>query len=149
MPLVQSTGSYSVGRDCQVVLMHPLAPGGRVDLPNVTGFMANQVTVNVKSDRLDGVQLAAELPKGWAGEFDADRGNNGLDVLFAAIEAAWYSTGNTPTAIIFQYVLEPDGSTTTFQYTQASLKLSAAGHWQGDQIVKQKISFEAWRRNKV
>ena len=115
MPISQAIGSYSVGRDCTVVLMHPLAPGGRVDIPNVTGFKSQQVTASVKADRLDGTQLAAELPKGWTGEFDFDRGNPAVDALFAAIEVQWYQTGTIQVATIYQYITEPTGATSTFQ----------------------------------
>lgn len=147
MPIVQAIGSYSIGRDCNIVLMHPLAPNGRVDIPNVTGFSAKQVTASVKSDRLDGQQLAAELPKGWTGEFHFDRGNVAVDALFAAIEAVWYFNGSVPVATVYQYIAEANGSVSTFEFTRAALKYTDAGAWTGDQIVKQQISFEAAARN--
>jgi hypothetical protein len=52
---------FSVGRDCQLVVMGPF---GRVDLTHVTGFESRQQTHPIRIDRIDGVQLAAELPKG-------------------------------------------------------------------------------------
>ncbi|CAG4921608.1 unnamed protein product [Acidocella sp. C78] len=52
-------------------------PFGRVDLAHVTGFEVSQVTQSVRVDRLDGVQLGAELPRGWQGSFLLDRGTLG------------------------------------------------------------------------
>ena len=61
-----ASNTFSVGRDCQLVLMGPY---GRIDLTHVTGFEARQLTAPVRVDRIDGTQLAAELPKGWEGAF--------------------------------------------------------------------------------
>lgn len=54
--------AFSVGRDTQLVVM---GPNGRVDLSHVTGFESRQITNPIRVSRLDGTQLAAELPKGW------------------------------------------------------------------------------------
>ncbi len=143
MPVSQGTASYSIGRDCSVVLMGPY---GRVDLPNVTGFDAKQNTTAVKSMRLDGNRLAAEIPAGWSGTFSLDRGDNGLDATFAQIEDDWMNNGVLGSSTIYQYITEIDGSLSTYQFTQAALKFSEPGHWQGDQIVKQTVSFEANQR---
>jgi hypothetical protein len=64
---------FSVGRDCQLVVMGPY---GRIDLTHVTGFESRQVTAPVRVDRIDGVLLATELPKGWEGAFDLERGSS-------------------------------------------------------------------------
>ncbi len=146
MPIILGQGSFSVGRDCTLVIMHPLAASGRVDIPNVTSFRSAQVTANVKSDRLDGIQLAAELPKGWTFNFMADRGSPGLDNLFALIEQSWYIAGILNPCSVYQYITEKDGSTSTFQYTQASLKFDDPGTWKGDSKVEQAFSGEAWQR---
>ena len=74
--------TFSVGSDCQLVLIGPF---GRVDLSHVTGFEANQLTQPVRVDRLDGVQLGAELPKGWMGNFTLDRGSSSVDDFIAQI----------------------------------------------------------------
>ena len=69
-----ASNTFSVGRDCQLVVMGPF---GRVDLTHVTGFESRQVTAAVRVDRIDGVQLAAELPKGWDGAFELEGGAEG------------------------------------------------------------------------
>ena len=146
MPINNAAGSFNVGRDCTLVLMGPF---GRVDLPNVTGFEAKQESASVKVDRLDGVQLSAELPKGWTGSFDLERGSSVVDDLFAQIENGWFTTGAYANSTIYQYISETDGSTSTYQFIDASLKFSDAGSWKGDASVKQKVDFMAGRRQRV
>ena len=68
--------AFSIGRDTQLVVM---GPDGRVDLSHVTGFESRQLTAPVRVSRLDGTQLAAELPKGWEGSFEVERGTSALD----------------------------------------------------------------------
>jgi hypothetical protein len=142
-------GAFNVGRDTTLVIMHPVSPTGQVQLPNVTGFHAEQVTANVHSDRLDGTQLDAELPKGWRFTFDADRGSSDADDFFALLEQAWYTGGSISVGTIYQYVTEVNGSVSTYQMDNCSLKFESAGQWQGDQVVKQRITGRAFRRRKV
>ena len=148
MPITQAQGAFNTGRDCSLVIQHPLAPGGRVDLPNVMGFKAAQQVANIKIDRLDGVQLYADLPKGWDGSFTVERGSSGVDDLFALIEASWYQGGVFLQAQIFQYIIEVNGAFSAYLFQSASLHLSDAGEWRGDASVKQTLNFMASRRIK-
>ena len=76
---------FSVGRDCQLVVM---GPAGRVDLTHVTAFESRQITHSLRVDRLDGTQIAAELPKGWEGSFEVERGNSAVDDFIADLDFA-------------------------------------------------------------
>jgi hypothetical protein len=146
MPIINTSGAFNTGRDCTIVLM---TATGQVQLDNVTGFQSAQLTVGVKVDRLDGVQLDAELPKGWSGSLDVDRGSNSLDTLFANIEQAWISGGSYNLSTMYQYVQETDGSTTTFAYDNVAIKLADAGNYAPDAVVKQRLTFSANRRRIV
>jgi hypothetical protein len=141
-----ASNTFSVGRDCQLVVMGPF---GRVDLTHVTGFDSRQVTAPVRVDRIDGVQLAAELPKGWDGAFELERGSSVADDFIAAIEAAFHAGSTVPTGTLYQYVSETDGSTSTYQYDNAVFKLTQAGSWRGDQSVKQRLEFFASTRRRI
>ena len=138
--------TFSVGSDCQLVVMGPF---GRVDLSHVTGFEANQLTLPVRIDRLDGVQLGAELPKGWSGSFALDRGTSAADDFIAAIEQAYLAGQTIGAGTLYQYVNEPDGSTSTYQFTGAVFKLTSAGSYKGDAAVAQKLDFFASSRKRV
>jgi hypothetical protein len=140
------TNAFSLGRDTQLVV---IAPSGRVDLTHVTGFDSRQMTQPIRIDRLDGTQMAAELPKGWEGSFDLERGSSVVDDFIASTEQGYYTNGQLPTSTLYQYVTEADGSTSTYQYDGAVFKLAAAGAWRGDAAVKQKLEFFAARRIRV
>jgi len=144
--------TFSTGRDCQLVVIAPKGAGGqggRVDLTHVTAFESRQVTHPIRIDRLDGVHLAAELPKGWEGHFELDRGNSAADDFVSALEQAWHSSGELRGSTLFQYVTETDGSVSTYQFEGAVFKLTNAGQWKGDAAVKQRLDFFASRRQRI
>ena len=141
-----ANNTFSVGRDCQLVV---IGPAGRVDLSHVTGFESRQLTQPVRVDRLDGSQLATELPKGWEGTFEIERGTSAADDFIAAAENQFFNTGPVPLGTLYQYVTETDGSTSTYQYTNVVFKLLSAGVWKGDASVKQKLEFFAARRQRI
>ena len=140
------TNSFSLGRDSQLVV---ITSTGQITLSYVTGFESRQVTQSIRIDRLDGTQMAAELPKGWEGSFDLERGSSVVDDFIASTEASYYSGGQLPTSTLYQYVAEANGSTSTYQYDGAVFKLSSAGAWRGDATVKQKLEFYAATRTRV
>ena len=140
------TNAFTLGRDTQLVV---IGPQGRVDLSHVTSFESRQMTQPIRVDRLDGTQLAAELPKGWEGSFELERGSSAADDFIATTEQIYYSSGQLPVSTLYQYVTEANGSTSTYQYDGAVFKLSAAGSWRGDASVKQKLDFFAARRVRV
>ena len=138
---------FSVGRDCQLVVMGPF---GRIDLTHVTGFEAHQLTRPIRIDRIDGVQLAAELPKGWDGFFDLERGSSVAEDFIAAIEAAYFA--GTPCTSRHALPICP-GERRQHQHLpvrgRVVFKLSQAGAWRGDASVKQKLEFFAAKRKRV
>jgi hypothetical protein len=137
---------YSIGRDCQVVL---LWNGARLDLRDVTGFQAQQEVKQQRSDPLNGVPIEFNTPSGWRGSFQVDRGSQALDDLVAGIEAAFWNAGQIGSGTVYQYVTEQDGSTSTYEFVGVSIVLSNAGNYQAEQIVKQTIGFFASLRNKL
>jgi hypothetical protein len=138
--------SFSIGRDCQLVL---IGPAGRLDLAYVTGFECQQMTQKIRVEKLDGTLMAAELPKGWEGHFDLERGSSAAEDFIAAAEAAYFSGGAVPYGTMYQYINEVDGSVSTYQFDSVVFKLASAGLWKGDQAVKQKLEFFAARRQRV
>jgi hypothetical protein len=138
--------NFSVGRDTQLVV---IGASGRIDLSHVTGFEARQVTQSVRVDRLDGRQMGAELPKGWEGSFDIERGNSAADDFISATEQSYYNGSQPVLGTMYQYITEADGSTSTYQYDSVTFRLSSAGQWKGDSSVKQKLDFFASRRLRI
>jgi hypothetical protein len=123
LPIQQTQGVFSTGRDCTIVLIHPVY--GQVQLDNVTGFDAKQEVVKLKSRRLDGVKLNADLPDGWTGSLEVDRGSEALDVT------------------------EVGGAQTVWVYDNVAMSLADGGKWQSDAITKQRLDFTANRRRQM
>src|SRR5581483_12350595 len=142
MANVQSQGAFNTGRDTTIVLIGPF---GQVNLSNIVGFDAKQDTVDLKSNRLDGVKMNAYLPDGWSGTITVDRGDNSLDVLLAGIEQNWFA-GTYTYCTMFQYVTEVGGVQTVMAYDNVAVKLGDAGNFQPDAIVKQTLNWTANRR---
>lgn len=138
--------AFSIGRDTQVVIM---GPSGRVDINHVTGFESRQLTSPVRVSRLDGTQLGAEIPKGWEGSFDVERGSSTLDDFISAIEQDFYNGLTTSPSSMYQYVNETDGSVSTYQFDGVVFRLASAGAWKGDSSVKQKLEFYATRKRRI
>jgi len=141
-----SSNTFSVGHDSQVVVMGPY---GRIDLEHVTGFESRQITASVRVHRIDGTQLGAELPKGWEGNFEMERGNSAAEDFIAQVEAAYYAGNATATGTLYQYINESDGSTSTYQFDGVVFRLSHAGVWRGDTSVKQRMDFFATTRTRM
>lgn len=141
-----SGSMFSVGRDCQVVV---LGAYGRIDLEHVTGFEARQLTASIRVDRIDGVQLGAELPKGWDGTFELERGNSVVEDFIAHLEADFHAGSSPAPGTLYQYIAESDGSTSTYQYDNVVFRLASAGVWRGDASVKQRLEFFGSTRRRV
>ncbi|TLU72682.1 hypothetical protein [Lichenicoccus roseus] len=137
---------YSIGRDCQVVL---LWNGIRIDLRDVVGFQAEQQVKLQRSDPLNSVPVEFNTPAGWRGQFHIDRGSSALDDLIVAIEAAFWNAGIIGSGTIYQYVNETDGSTSTYEFTGVALTLSNSGTYKAEAIVTQTINFFASQRNRI
>jgi hypothetical protein len=146
-PIANTQGFFSTGRDITVVLIHPAF--GQVQLANITGYESKQDTVKIKSNRLDGVKMLADLPDGWSGSIMVDRGNPALDTLMAQVEAAWIDQGAYNCATMYEYITEVGGAQSIFIYDNVALSLDDAGNYQPDAVVKQKIGFSANRRRHV
>jgi hypothetical protein len=138
--------AFSIGRDTQLVVM---GPNGRVDLNHVTGFESRQITSPVRVSRLDGTQLAAELPKGWEGSFEVERGTSALDDFISTMEQNYYSGAGTTPGTMYQYITEVDSSVSTYQFDGVVFKLASAGTWKGDSSVKQKLEFYSTRKRRI
>lgn len=145
--------TFSTGRDCQLVVIGPSGAGGqagsRVDLTHVTGFESRQLTHPIRIDRLDGLHLAAELPKGWEGHFELERGSSAADDFINTLEQAWHTEGQLKGGTLYQYVTEADGSVSTYQFEGAVFKMANAGQWKGDAAVRQRLEFFASRRKRI
>lgn len=142
MPL----NGFSVGRD---VSLDIIGHAGPLRFNLVTGFNSKPDITDQKIKGLDGITRHVRFPDGWSGAFDVTRSDSTIDDYFAQIEANYYAGLNEQPCTITETITEVSGAVTQYRYLQVLLKLDDAGQWQGDQTVKQKVSFVAARRVKV
>jgi hypothetical protein len=138
--------AFSIGRDTQLVVM---GPTGRVDISHITGFESRQITSSIRVSRLDGTQLGAELPKGWEGSFEVERGTSALDDFVLSLEQGFYNGQASQPGTMYQYITETDSSVSTYQFDGVVFKFVNAGAWKGDSSVKQKLEFYATRKRRI
>jgi hypothetical protein len=93
--------------------------------------------------------MGAELPKGWDGSFEVERGTSAVDDFIAGAESAFFSVGSLPAGTVYQYIAEVDGSTSTYQYSGVVFKLANSGSWRGDSSVRQRLEFYATQRQRL
>ena len=60
--------------------------------------------------------MGTELPKGWEGSFELERGSSAVDDFIAAAEQQYFNGTSLAAGTMYQYVTETDGSTSTYQY---------------------------------
>lgn len=140
---------FNIGRDCQLVILHPLAVGGRLILSIVTDFDSKPNYKSLNVDGLDGVTHNAELPQHWDITFGMSRGSAAVDSFIAALDVSYYTLGLLPTGTVYQYIQEVAGNTSTFQYNTVAFKLTDAGNWKGDTPTTQKLAGRCSRRIQV
>lgn len=149
MPTSATFGGFNFGRDGTFVLMHPLAPNGRVDMTGLMSFDAKEEYHTVTKTFITGKTLEQFIPKNWKGSFDIVRGGAGLDTLQSGIDLGWYTGGVMFFGRAYQYVTEIDGSVTTFCYDDVAIKVTDSGKWEGDKEVMQKVEFTASSRKRI
>ena len=93
--------------------------------------------------------MGTELPKGWEGNFELERGSSSVDDFIAAAEQQYFNGSSITASTMYQYVTETDGSSSTYQFDNVAFRLSNAGIWKGDSSVRQKLEFFAVRRRRI
>jgi hypothetical protein len=144
--------NFTVGRDCQAVLIAP--NGTRFDLSKVTDFSHTAEHKTATSSPLNSPKQERFLPDGHRLKFSLDRRDGTNEAIFAAIEAGWWAFGSidpgtSSNGAAYIYINEADGSQTTHQFRGLTIKSNGLGDFRGDQPVKQTIEAHAMYGNKV
>lgn len=137
---------YNLGKD---VTLDIVTATGMLRPKIKTGFSSRQETHSIQIMGLDGVNRFDELPAGWSGTFDLDRGDSSVDDYFANAEANYYNGAPTPIVTITETIQEVTGGISQYRYTGVVLKLDDAGSKTGDKQIAMKVSFKASKRIKV
>ncbi len=139
------SNSFSVGKDLSVVLT---GPGGTViELPKLTGWHFEPQYDSFTSKPLDGPKRMLDLPDGHNFALKFDREDAQVDQFFAALEAAYWALGGfVPSFTMYAYITERNGSQTTFEFTESTVKYKQ-GEWKSGSPVAGQIDGYAryWR----
>lgn len=142
MPINQ----FSIGKDFTLSIA---LPTGALRLEGLTGFKSKQDTTDVRSKQLSGKTKHVMFPDSWSGTIMLDRRNQTLDAYISAREANYYNSIYEAPVSMMTTIQESDGSISQFRYTGVQLKLSDAGEWRGDALVKMTIDFVAEERKQA
>jgi hypothetical protein len=138
--------SFTVGKDLTFTLV---GPNGNITLSGVTDYTTKPMFKDLEHDGIDGGTEFAAIPRGWEISIKLDRQDNTLDVLFAALEAAYFAGTNITGGTISENITEVSGSVTKFQYTGVSYTLEDAGNYKGDSFVPQSLRAKCSRRTQL
>jgi hypothetical protein len=138
---------YNVGRDVTIDIFGSFGAVER--FAKVTGFDSKQKTHSIMIVTMDGNVDHLELPNGWTGKVDVERGDPEMDDYFASLESAYYNGQNIRSANITETITEVDGSISQYRYTGVMFKLDEAGNKSGDKSIKMSASWSASRRQKI
>ena len=137
---VTITNAFNTGRDVSVVVMHPLAPSGRLDFDIITDFDAKVQHHDIKIMGLDGYSRTKHVPDNGMLSFTIERTDPTMDAFCWALWRAFKDQGRLADGRVFQYVKEIDGSTTTTEYSGVAFKTDDLGAYRKDQQVTQKLT---------
>jgi expansin (peptidoglycan-binding protein) len=109
----------------QVIILHPLAPNGRLDLGHVTDVRADQNVRTHGSTGIDGTYVTHHFPEGFRGHLDVAHGSADsamLNELTSAIQRAWDERRTPPYGELFEYIAQADGSQLSFKFENVSFR---------------------------
>jgi hypothetical protein len=139
---------FTVGRDVTIQIV---GQNNAVvaTFATLTGFSKKQNTVKIASKGMDGVIRYLELPDGWEGHIMVDRSTSAVDDYFAQLESNYYAGVTIGAAQITETITEVSGAQTQYRYVGVMLKLDDAGESNGENLVKQKMTWCASKRLKI
>jgi hypothetical protein len=127
-----TSNTFSVGKDLQLVLV---GPNGPITVPQVTGFDPKPQYEVAKSKVLDGPTRQFSLPDGHKLGIKFDREDSAVDDFAAAMEEAyWQPGGFVPLFTLYAYVTERNGSTSTYEWAEATFEYQP-GDWKSGSPV--------------
>jgi len=112
-------------------------------------FTAKEDATTDKVVAMDGTVRHPKFHVGWSGSFSLQRSSNVMDNYFALQEASYYQGVDQLPMTITETITEPSGVVSTYQYTNVVIVFDDAGNWSGTEIVRQRISFLASRRQQL
>lgn len=136
----------STGKD---IVLNFQDSNGQAEFCRVKSFTSSQMTTNIESQALDGINRPFNIPKGWKGSFDMERTSSATEDYIAYLEGLYYSGQNQPYITITETITEQNSFITQYQYVNCVLVFDDTGTRTADNYITQKVSFTASQRNKL
>jgi hypothetical protein len=132
-----ASDQFNIGSDTVISIV---SNGVIIASSILVSFNAKQKTALLTSKAITGRNRNLHLEEGWEFDFVYDRADGVWDAYFAAKELARYSGQAAPVIVITETTSNPDGSITSLQHGDVTLKFDDIGDRSGDALVKEKIS---------
>lgn len=137
---------YNIGSDTKLTIV---SNGVVLASQILTEFDFQQMTAQLDSTGLDGVNRYDDIEKGWHGTLTYDRADSSIDAYFAAKEAGRYAGQKQPRVYITQNDTNVDGSVSIFRFERVTMTLQDGGRRTGDTKVTQRVAWRASKRVQV
>lgn len=142
--------NFNVGRDQQVVVLHPMAPNGvQLDLLIVTAFDDKENRKKITVAALNGLTSTGYVPESYDLSIETERGNAEMDTFMSNLDAQYRAGVNIPYGQVYRYVQELNGSQSIFFYDKVAFTRGDGGKWMQDSAVKQTLMGTAMTKQKV
>lgn len=140
-----SNTTFSVGKDISFMLVGPT--GVTMQLPQLTGYDSEPMYETAKSKVLDGPTRQFSLPDGHNLSMKFDREDATVDTFFTALEAAyWVAGGFVPSFTGYEMIVERNGTTSTFEYTELDLQYKPGSWKSGSPVAGELKGYARYKR---
>lgn len=139
---------FNIGKEASLDLVHPRA--GVIPIALLTSFNAKPMKTRLESKPITngGRPVYRMTYQGWEGNFEYDRTDEVVDLVFQELETNYYSGLPETYFMITQTVRNPDGSIGDWRYVNCILEPNDPGTYKGEEKVTGSFGFVAQERTK-
>lgn len=138
--------SFNVGSNLSVQISDDFGDIFSADqLGHLTDFDATSeaTVITIRPITNGGKVIHRRIPGGWIGRLMFERYSGAMINLIAGLDALFYATGLDPAFAIGCVILNPDGSTDKYTFTQVKFNRESFGNFRGNSNVPQSLPFNA------
>jgi hypothetical protein len=147
MPTFTINDSFNIGQDVSLSLQHlesgvviPITAFGHLMEFDATQEDRDLIIIPITDG---GKPKLNVVYQGWSGHMIFTRVNGIFTGLFAALEANFYNARQLSHFAIQATVLNRDGSTDQYLWSNTILHRATGGNWRADKEVDQRVEFRA------
>jgi hypothetical protein len=132
---------FNIGRQASLGI---IVNGVPLVATKLTKFTWKEEVIKLKSRPLASRPVNVNIPDGYSGTLEFDRGNGVLDQYFAQRSAQYWSSGVIDTIQINYTIPDPTtGAIMQLRFEGITLEFASGGDYEQDKIVQQKADWMA------